>query len=111
MRQFKQNVESMEAVIRVTDVNTEDPGFYRRIAYHLVMNNFMVPQALEGLNVDLCRSFTKTVHEGVILARAIANGTAVSVDNRNRMIVARTSDFRLACNSHKMSNAWETSLH
>ena len=111
MRQFKQDVDSMEAFVRVTDVNAEDPGLYRRIAYHLVMNKFTVPQALEGLNVDLCRSFTSTVHEGVILARAIANGTAVSVDNRNRMIVARTSEFKLACNSHKMLNAWEISLH
>ena len=82
MRQFKQNVDSMEAFVRVTDVNAEDPGLYRRLAYHLVMSHFTVPQALEGLNVDLCRPFIKTVHDGVILAKAIANGTSVLVDNR-----------------------------
>ena len=111
MRQFKQNVDSMEAFVQEKDVNAEDPGLYRRLAYHLVMNNFTVPQALEGLSVDLCRSFTKTAHEGVILARAIANGTAVSVDNRDRMIMARTSELGLACNSKRMANAWEIFRH
>ena len=60
------------------DVNVDDPGIFRRLAYHLVMNNFTVPHSLEGLRIDLCKSFIKTVHEGAILARAIANDSGNS---------------------------------
>ena len=78
-RQFKQNVDSMEAFLQEKDVNVADPGIFRRLAYHLVMNNFTVPHSLEGLRVDFCKSFIKTVHEGAILARAIANDSATVV--------------------------------
>ena len=53
-RQFKKNVDSMEAFIQEKDVKGADPGIFRRLAYHLVMNNFTVPHSLEGLKVDFC---------------------------------------------------------
>ena len=101
----------MEAFLQEKDVNVADPGIFRRLAHNLVMNNFTVPQSFEGLRVDFCESFIKTVHEGAILARAIATGTAISVDNRDRMIRARTAEVRAACNSERMVNAREVSLH
>ena len=110
-RQFKKNVDSMEAFIQEKDVKGSDPGIFRRLAYHLVMNNFTVPHSLEGLKVDFCRSFIKNMHEGAILARAIANGTAISVDNRDRMVRARAAEFRASCNCERMVNAREVSLH
>ena len=111
MRQFKQNVYSMEAFVHAKDVAGADPGIFRRLAYHLVMNSFTVPQSLEGLKVDSCHSFIKSVHEAAILNRAIANGTAIAEDDRSPMIKARAAEFRAACNSEKMVNAWRVSLH
>ena len=105
MRQFKQNVDSMEAFVQEKDVAGADPGIFRRLAYHLVMNSFTVPQSLEGLKVDSCHSFIKSVHEAAILNRAIANGTAIAEDDRSRMIKARNAEFRAACNSEKIVNA------
>ena len=52
-RQFKQNVDSMEAFLQEKDVNVDDPGIFRRLAYHLVVNNFTIPHSPEGLRVDL----------------------------------------------------------
>ena len=111
MRQFKQNVDSMEAFVQEKDVAGADPGIFRRLAYHLVMNSFTVPQSLEGLKVDSCHSFIKSVHEAAILNRAIANGTAIAEDDRSRMIKARNAEFRAACNSEKMVNALRVSMH
>ena len=51
------------------------------------------------------------MHEGAILARAIANGTAIFVDNRDRMVRARAAEFRASCNCERMVNAREVSLH
>ena len=111
MRQFKQNVDSMEAFVQEKDVAGADPGIFRRLAYHLVMNSFTVPQALEGLKLDSCHSFIRNVQEAATLNRAIANGTAIAEDNRNRMVKARAAEFRAACNFEKIVNAWRVSLH
>ena len=110
-RQFRQTVDSMEAFVQERDVTEADPGIFRRLAYHLVMNNFTVPQALEGLKVDACYSFVRNVQEAATLNRAIANGTAIAEDIRNRMVKARTADFRLACNAEKIVNAWNATLY
>ena len=53
-RQFRQTVDSMAAFVQERNVTEADPGTFRRLAYHLVMNNFTVPQELEGLKVDAC---------------------------------------------------------
>ena len=101
----------MEAFVQGGDVTEADPGIYKRLAYHLVMNNFTVPQSLEGLKVESCGSFVNDMHESTAMNRAIANGTAIAEDIRSRMMMARIAEFRLASDSVKMVNAWAVTLH
>ena len=75
------------------------------------MNNFTVPQSLEGLKVESCASFVKAMHETTAMNRAIANGTAIAEDIRSRMMMARAIEFRLASDSMKIVNAWAVILH
>ena len=97
----------MEAFIQGGHTFEIEPGLYRKLAYHLVMNNFTVPQALEGLKADACSSFAKSFHEIAALNRAIDNGAAAAAFNRHRMLMARTDEFSSAINSAKMVDAWE----
>ena len=105
--QFRQSVDSMEAFVQGGHTFEIERGLYRRLAYHLVMNNFTVPQALEGLKADACSSFAKSFHEIAALNRAIDNGAAAAAFNRHRMLMARTDEFSSAINSAKMVDAWE----
>ena len=86
-------------------------GLYKKLAYHFVMNNFTVPQSLEGLKVESCKAFAKSFHDVTALSRAIANGTAIAADARSRLMMARTAEFRSAIDSEKMVNAWEVTRH
>ena len=105
--QFRQSVDSMEAFIQGGHTFETEPGLDRKLAYHLVMNKFTVPQALEGLKADACSSFAKSFHEIAALNRAIDNGAAAAAFNRHRMLMARTDEFSSAINSAKMVDAWE----
>ena len=44
--QFKQIVDKMEAFVQGGCTTPGDPGMFRRLAYHLVINNFTDPQSL-----------------------------------------------------------------
>ena len=78
LHQFKQTVDSLQAFLRGGDTTQVNPGLFRRLAYHLVMNNFTVLQALEGLNIESCASFIDGVYEATSMNRAIATGTRIA---------------------------------
>ena len=61
--QFKQIVDKMEAFVQGGCATPGDPGLFRRLAYHLVINNFTDPQSLEGLTIESCASFLNGPHE------------------------------------------------
>ena len=109
--QFRQAIDNMSAFIR--NGNTTEPvkGIYMKLAYHLVMNGFTVPQALEGPKVTACQSFANSIHEVPVLSQAIASGTAVAVAGRNRLMMARTSEFKSTLDSELMVNAWSVTQH
>ena len=100
----------MEAFVQGGDVTEADSCIYKRLAYHLVMDNFTVPQSLEGLEVESCASFVNDMQESTAMNRAIANGTAIAEDITSRMMMARTAEFRLASDSVKIVNAWAVTL-
>ena len=109
--QFRQTVYKMEAFVQGGHIVEAKKGLYKKLAYHLVMNNFTVPQSLEGLKVESCKAFAKSIHEVTALSRAIANGTAIAADARSRLMMARTAEFRSAIDLEKMVNAWEVTRH
>ena len=82
-----------------------EKGLYKKLAYHLVMKYFTVPQSLEGLKVESGKAFAKNIHEVAALSRAIANGTAIAADARSRLMMARTAEFRSAISSETILNA------
>ena len=109
--QFRQAIDNMAAFIR--NGNTTEPaqGIYMKLAYHLVMHGFTMPHALEGLKVAACQSFASSMLDATILSQAIASGTALAVDSRNRILAARTSEFRATLESTQMVNAWSVTQH
>ena len=88
-----------------------DPGLFRRLAYHLVINNFTDPQSLEGLTIESCASFLNGPHETTAMLRSIATGTSIAEENRNSEAAARTVEFRWAAGSIKMADAWAVTEH
>ena len=36
-------------------------SIHRKLAYHVVMRGFTLPQTLEGLNVEACSSFASSI--------------------------------------------------
>ena len=92
--QFRQAIDTMAAFMRSGNTTEAVPGIFLKLAYHIVMNGFMVPQALEGLRVEACQAFTSSMLEVSILSQAIATGTAMAVAGRNKLMLARTSEFK-----------------
>ena len=86
--QFRQTVNKREAFVQEGHIMEAKKGLYKKLAYHLVMNNFTVPQSLEGLKVESCKAFAKSFHDVTALSRAIANGTAIAADARSRLMMA-----------------------
>ena len=75
------------------------------------MNGLMVPKAIEGLRVEACQAFTSSMLEVSILSQAIATGTAMAVAGRNKLMLARTSEFKATLDSLLMVNAHAVTQH
>ena len=84
-RQFRQAINNMIAHIRGSS-NTVSDGIHRRLAYHLVMRGFTLPQTLEGLNVEACKSFACSIVDVAVLSQAIAMGTAMASADREKIM-------------------------
>ena len=75
------------------------------------MNGFMVPKAIEGLRVEACQAFTSSMLEVSILFQAIATATALAVAGRDKLMLARTSEFKATLDSLLMVNAHAVTQH
>ena len=85
--------------------NTVSDGIHRRLAYHLVMRGFTLPQTLEGLEVTACKSFASNIVDVAVLSQAIAMGTAMASADRDKIMAARSSEFKATLDSVQMVNA------
>ena len=108
--QFRQAIDNMTALIR-SGSTTVSESIHRKLAYHLVMHGFTVPQALEGLKVEACQCFASSMLDVTVLSQAIALGTAMAVAGRNILMVARTCEFKATLDSVQMVNAWSVTDH
>ena len=109
--QFRQAIDTMAAFMRSGNTTEAVTGIFLKLAYHIVMNGFTVPQALEGLRVEACQAFTSSMLEVTILSQAIATGTAMAVAGRNKLMLARTSEFKATLDSELMVNAHSVTQH
>ena len=89
--QFKRTVDSMEAFVKGGCTTQAETGIFRRLAYHLVMNNFTEPQSLEGLDIKIFDPFLDGPQDTTAIVRSIATGNRVAEEIRNREATARAT--------------------
>ena len=107
--QFRQAIDNMTAHMRGSQ-NTVSQDVHKKLAYHIVMRGFTLPQTLEGLNVVQCGSFASSILDVSVLSQAIAAGTAMAKVDRDRIMAARSSEMKATFNSVRMVNAWAITL-
>ena len=79
-------------------------GLFRRLAVHLVLNNFLEPQCLEGLEVDL--RFFADPHDISAIIRFIATSTMLAREFRGREAAVRAAELRTATSAANVANAF-----
>ena len=103
-QQFRQAIDNMTAHMRGSQ-NMVRESIHRKLAYHVVMRGFTLPQTLEGLNVEACNSFASSIVDVSVLSQAIAMGTAMARADRDKLMVARSFEFKATLDSVQMVNA------
>ena len=109
--QFRQAIDRMAAFMRSGSTTEAVKGIFLKLAYHIVMNGFTMPQALEGLRMESCQVFTSSMLEETILSQAITTGTAMAVASRQKLMLARTAEFKATLDSELMVNAHAITQH